>query len=79
MLSGATDTEVIVLDMSIEWSKRAIYRNENPHYKVTYVRGNCTLYCAEGFNCPVFGEFRCIPSVEQVISVVSRKLGAGKT
>jgi len=40
VLSGATDVEVVVLDMSIEWSKRAIYRNENPHYKATYVKGD---------------------------------------
>jgi hypothetical protein len=60
--------------MSIEWSKRAIYRNENPHYKVTYVKGNCAIYCSEGFACHVYGEFKCIPTVEQVIDVVRRKL-----
>ncbi len=74
VLSGATDTEVIVLDMSIEWSKRAIYRNEDPHYKATYVKGNCQLYCCSSFECPVFGEFRCIPTLEQVLEVVERKL-----
>lgn len=74
VLSGATDTEVIVLDMSIEWSKRAIYRNEDPHYKVTYVKGNCQIYCCSSFECPVFGEFRCIPKFEQVLEAVKRKL-----
>lgn len=74
VLSGATDTEVIVLDMSIEWSKRAIYRNEDPHYKVKYVKGNCELYCCSSFECPTYGEFRCIPTVEQVLEVVRKKL-----
>jgi ADP-heptose:LPS heptosyltransferase len=74
VLGGATDTEVIVLDMSIEWSKRAIYRNEDPHYRVTYVKGDCDIYCREGFNCPVYGEFRCIPEVEKVIDIAEKKL-----
>jgi Tfp pilus assembly protein PilF/ADP-heptose:LPS heptosyltransferase len=74
VLSGATDTEIIVLDMSIEWSKRAIYRNEDPHYKVSYVKGNCATYCCSSFECPVYGEFRCIPTVEQVLDVVKRKV-----
>jgi tetratricopeptide (TPR) repeat protein len=74
VLSGATDTEIIVLDMSIEWSKRAIYRNEDPHYKVTYVKGNCQLYCCSSFECTMYGEFRCIPTVEQVLDVVKIKI-----
>jgi ADP-heptose:LPS heptosyltransferase len=74
VLSGATDTEIIVLDMSIEWSKRAIYRQENPHHKVSYVKGNCQLYCCESLECPEHDEFRCIPSVEQVIEVLKKKL-----
>lgn len=78
VLSGATDTEIIVLDMSIEWSKRAIYRNEDPHYKMTYVKGNCQLYCCSSFECPVYGEFRCIPAVEQVLEVVERKVDSKK-
>ena len=48
VLAGATDTEIIVLDMSIEWSKRAIYRQEDPYYRVTYVKGNCPAYCCMG-------------------------------
>jgi ADP-heptose:LPS heptosyltransferase len=74
VLSGATDTEIIVLDMSIEWSKRAIYRKEDPHYKVSYVKGNCTLYCCQSCECPEYGEFICIPSVEQVLEIVKKKL-----
>ena len=76
VISGATDTEIIVLDMSIEWSKRAIYRNEDPHYRVSYVKGNCDLYCCQALFCPVYGDFRCIPTVEQVIDVVDRKLNS---
>jgi len=72
VMSGATDTAIIVLDMSIEWSKRAIYRNEDPHYKVAYVKGNCKVYCCQSFECPVYGEFRCIPTVEQVMDVIRR-------
>lgn len=76
VLSGATDTEIIVLDMSIEWSKRAIYRKEDPHCKVSYVKGNCKIYCCASLDCSIYGEFRCIPTVEQVIETVSRKLKA---
>jgi len=43
VLAGATDTEIVVLDMSIEWSKRAVYRNDNPFHKITYVKGNCAI------------------------------------
>jgi ADP-heptose:LPS heptosyltransferase len=74
VLSGATDTEIIVLDMSIEWSKRAIYRHEDPHYKVSYVKGNCMIYCCSSFECGMFDEFRCIPAVEQVLEVVKKKI-----
>jgi len=74
VLSGATDTEIIVLGMSIEWSKRAIYRNENPHYKVSYINGNCEISCCAINDCSIFGEFRCIPSLQQVLSLVERKL-----
>jgi len=73
VLSGATDTEIVVLDMSIEWSKRAIYRNEDPHYKVTYVKGDCAAYCCESFRCSLpdnQGLFKCIPSYERVEKVV---------
>jgi tetratricopeptide (TPR) repeat protein/ADP-heptose:LPS heptosyltransferase len=74
VLSGATDTEIIVLDMSIEWSKRAIYRNEDPHYKVSYVKGNCNIYCCQSHNCPEKTDFRCIPAVDKVLNIVRRKL-----
>jgi ADP-heptose:LPS heptosyltransferase len=78
VLSGATDTEIIVLGMSIEWSKRAIYRNENPHYKISYITGNCDIYCCEINECSFFKEFRCIPSLQQVISVVEKRLPLAK-
>ena len=76
VLSGATYTEIIVLDMSIEWSKRAIYRNEDPHHKVSYVKGNCNIYCAQSSKCFKYGEFRCIPTVEKVLCVVAEKLAS---
>lgn len=74
VLSGATDTEIIVLDMSIEWSKRAIYRNEDPHYKISYVKGNCDIYCCEAMNCSRYGQFRCIPDIDQVLAVLPKKI-----
>lgn len=74
VLAGATDTEIIVLDMSIEWSKRAIYRHENPHYKVSYVKGNCQVYCCQSYKCPLYDEFRCIPTVEQVLEAAKQHL-----
>ena len=77
VLAGATDTEIVVLDMSIEWSKRAIYRREDPHYKVTYVKGGCTLYCGAANACPVpehRGELRCIPTYERVEAAVLARL-----
>jgi ADP-heptose:LPS heptosyltransferase len=75
VLSGATDTEVVVLDRSIEWSKYAIYRHEDPHFRFTLARGNCDIYCCDGQACPVYGEFRCIPSFEKVWACVSGVLG----
>lgn len=77
VLAGATDTEVIVLDMSIEWSKRAIYRHEDPHYKATYVKGSCDIYCCNSQKCPRpenQGEFKCIPNYQQVLDAVLKKL-----
>jgi hypothetical protein len=76
VLSGATDTEIIVLDMSIEWSKRAIYRKQDPHYKVTYLKGNCDIYCCQALFCPAYNDFRCLPAVEQVLNSLSNKLDA---
>lgn len=78
VLAGATDTEIFVLDMSIEWSKRAIYRNEDPHYKVSYVKGNCTIYCCYSDSCPLHAQFRCIPTFDQVVTAVEIKLKAMK-
>lgn len=80
VLAGATDTRLVILDMSIEWSKRAIYRREDPHYKVTYVKGACGIYCGAPNACPVpehAGEFRCIPSYEHVEAAVLLALQKG--
>ncbi len=78
VLAGATDTEIIVLDQSIEWSKRAIYRREDPHYKVTYVKGECSIYCCVSFDCPLpEGEkLKCVPSYEKVREAVMKRLPA---
>jgi hypothetical protein len=78
VLSGATNTEILVLDMSIEWSKRAIYRREDPRYKVTYVKGNCAIYCCQALFCPAYNDFRCVPGVEQVLNSLSKKLDTMK-
>ncbi|HQR11610.1 MAG TPA: glycosyltransferase family 9 protein [Casimicrobiaceae bacterium] len=77
VLSGATDTEVMVLDRSIEWSKYALYRREDPHYRFSLVKGNCDLYCCASHACAVYGEFRCIPGFDQVWAAVSAKLSRG--
>jgi ADP-heptose:LPS heptosyltransferase len=73
VLSGATGTEVIVLDRSIEWSKYALYRREDPHWRFTLVKGNCDIYCCDGEACPVYGEFRCIPGYPAVRDAVFAK------
>ena len=76
VLAGATDTEIVVLGMSIEWSKRAIYRHEDPHYKVTYVSGACEVYCGHADDCAVpVNNFKCVPTYEQVEAVVLAKFG----
>lgn len=77
VLSGTTETETIVLDMSIEWSKRAIYRHENPFYKVEYVKGQCSIYCCAVNTCPRpenNGVFKCIPDYATVRTAVLKKL-----
>lgn len=87
VLAGTTATEIVVLGMAIEWSKRAIYRNENPLHKVTYVKGDCAIHCALGFDCtdPKDGKkYRCVPSYEKVEAAVldrlrARTVGAGPT
>ena len=73
VLCGTTDTEVIVLDRSIEWSKYALYRHEDPHYRFTIVKGNCDIYCCDSEACPVYGEFRCIPGYDAVWACVAKK------
>ena len=69
VLAGATQTEVVILDMSIEWSKRPMYRHESPDYKVTYVKGTCDIYCCSSFSCEKFGNsdvFRMIKKSYQL-------------
>jgi hypothetical protein len=64
--------------MSIEWSKRAVYRNENPFHKITYVKGDCEIYCCSSDKCPLpenQGQFKCIPVYEKVEAAVFSKLG----
>jgi ADP-heptose:LPS heptosyltransferase len=78
VLAGATDTQIVVLDMSIEWSKRAIYRDESPSHKVTYVKGECRVYCGASTACPLpenRGELRCVPAYEKVEAAVLSGLG----
>jgi ADP-heptose:LPS heptosyltransferase len=73
VLAGATNARIVVLGMSIDWSKRAIYRHENPLYKVTYVSGTCAVYCGFADNCPIpehHGELRCVPAYEPVRAAV---------
>lgn len=73
VLAGATGTPIVVLDMSIDWSKRAIYREESPFHEVTYVRGGCEVYCAQAFKCPLpdpADHFKCVPSLEAVEAAV---------
>lgn len=77
VLAGATDTEIVVLDMSIEWSKRAIYRGDSPFHKVTYVKGACTIYCGTANQCPLpdpADHFKCVPGYEAVEAAVLARL-----
>lgn len=77
VLAGTTDTEIVVLDMSIDWSKRALYRNADPFYKITYVRGACTDYCGSDNACPKRengGIFKCQPDYAAVEAAVLARL-----
>lgn len=74
VLCGTTDTELVVLDRSIEWSKYALYRHEDPHFRFTIVKGQCEIYCCDSEACPVHGEFRCIPGYDAVRAAVFSKL-----
>lgn len=79
VLAGATDTRIVVLGMSIEWSKRAIYRQQNPHYKITYVDGACGVYCGRQEDCQVpehKGELRCVPGYKPVRDAVMAAVDA---
>ncbi|ALM86153.1 glycosyltransferase family 9 protein [Bordetella sp. N] len=78
VLAGTTDVDMVVLDMSIEWSKRALYRQENPLHKFELVKGDCTIYCCSSDTCPEpshKGEFKCVPPYDRVRASVFRKLG----
>ena len=77
VLAGATNTEIVVLGMSIEWSRRAIYRYANPFHKVTYVSGACPVYCGSMDQCPLpenQGELKCVPTYGQVEAAVLARL-----
>jgi Glycosyltransferase family 9 (heptosyltransferase) len=79
VLAGATDTAIVVLDMSIEWSKRAIYRDDSPFHDVTYVKGGCTIYCGTANKCPLpdpADHFKCVPSYEAAEAAVLARLDA---
>jgi ADP-heptose:LPS heptosyltransferase len=78
VLAGATDTRLVVLGMSIEWSKRAIYRREDPHHKVTYVAGGCDVYCGRATDCPPEypRDLRCVPTYEAVRAAVRAAITA---
>jgi len=81
VLAGATETEIVVLDMSIEWSKRAIYRNDSPFHKVTYVKGACTIYCGTDNRCPLpdpADHFKCVPGYAAVEAAVLARLPAAR-
>jgi len=78
VLAGATDAGIVVLDMSIEWSKRAIYRRENPFHGINYVKGKCEIYCCSSRECPLPGSrgvFKCVPGYAAVEAAVFRRLG----
>ena len=79
VLCGTTDTELVVLDRSIEWSKYALYRHEDPHFRFTVVKGNCDIYCCDSEACPVYGEFRCIPGYDAVRAAVFTRLDAARS
>jgi ADP-heptose:LPS heptosyltransferase len=73
VMAGATDAHIVVLGTSVDWSKRAIYRQESPTYKATYVKGTCAVYCMRDKDCPVpehQGELRCVPGYEAVRDAV---------
>jgi hypothetical protein len=81
VLAGATATRIVVLGMSIEWSKRAIYRHGNPFHHVTYVQGGCDVYCGAAGPCPLpehRGEMRCVPGYAPVRDAVMAALHAAR-
>lgn len=81
VLAGATQVQMIVLGMSIDWSKRAIYRNQNPLYRIEYLEGPCELHCCVTSECPrqdFSGRYFCHPDYETVEAAVLRQLASGE-
>lgn len=79
VLAGSTDVECVILDKSVDWSRHAVIRNENPFYKATYVKGLCGDYCGVIDRCPKpanDGVFRCIPEYPVVEAAVFSRLMA---
>jgi len=77
VVAGATDVEMVVLGTSVEWSKRAIYRQDSPLHKITYVKGGCPVYCGADNECPLpenQGTFPCVPDYAQVEAAVLARL-----
>ncbi|MEN3112447.1 glycosyltransferase family 9 protein [Uliginosibacterium paludis] len=79
VLAGTTETECVILDKSVEWSRHAVIRHESPLYRATYVKGLCRDYCGVIDRCPKpenRGAFLCIPSFERVEAAVLQRLRA---
>jgi len=82
VLAGASNAQLIVLGMSIDWSKRAIYRQQNPMHKVQYLEGSCEMHCCAERDCPrpdFGGHYFCQPDYAQVEAAVLKTLtGQGR-
>ena len=77
VLAGASDAQLIVLGMSIDWSMRAIYRQQNPMHKVQYVEGSCEMHCCAERDCPrpdFKGRYFCQPDYAQIEAAVLKTL-----
>ena len=77
VLAGATDAQMIVLGMSIDWSKRAVYRQQNPMYRIQYLEGSCEMHCCAERDCPrpdFKGRYFCQPDYGAVEAAVLETL-----
>jgi len=75
VVAGAPDAEIVVLGTAVEWSKRAIYRDDSPFHKITYVKGECGVFCGADNECPLAErQFSCIPDYGRVEAAVLVKL-----